>query len=150
MIKRTIKTHYYELDWSEDYGETREKIYLAIRGKIEKYSFLDLSVRNVSYSWHETPNARIKEINKRTFFKNATSKNIARFCGMLPDENTLLNYPKKLMESFKQYEPYFEDRIKKYKSENKSSIKLELEKLKNSANNKTLLNRKKEKEWYVR
>lgn len=54
------------------------------------------------------------------------------------------------MESFKEYEPYFEDRIKKYKSENKSSIKLELEKLKNSANNKTLLNRKKEKEWYVR
>lgn len=150
MIKRTNKTHYYELDWSVDYGETREKIYLALRGKIEKYSCLNLTVRNVSYCWHETPNASIKEINKRTFFKNATSKNIARFYSILPEDNALLNYPPKLMESFKEYEPYFEENIKSYKSENKASVKLKLEKLKNSTKSKTLLNRRKENERFVR
>ncbi len=150
MIIQTNRPHYYELDWSKDYGETREKIYLAIRGKIEKYSCLDLSVRNVSYCWHETPYAKIKEIKKRTFFKNATPKNIARFYSISPKYNSLLNYPKKLMDSFKEYEPYFEDNVKKYKSENKSSIKLELEKLKNTTESKSLLNRKKEKERFVR
>ena len=145
MIQRTNKTHYYELDWSVNYGETREKVYLAIRGKIEKYSCLDLAVRNVSYCWHETPNASIREIKKRTFLNKATTKNIARFSGIFPEDNAILNYPKKLMESFKEYEPYFEDSINSYKSENKSSIKLELEKLKNSTKSRNLINRKKER-----
>lgn len=130
-----------------DYGKTREKIYLAIRGIIEKYSCLDLTVRNVSYSWHETSSDRIKKINKKTFLQNATPENIARFYNICSENNALLNYPKEFMESFKKYDPCFEDNIENYKFENKSSIKLKLEKL---SRNNQLSNRRKEKERSVR
>ena len=150
MIKKTFRTHYYELDWSVDYGETREKVYLAIRGTIEKYSCLDLTVRDVSYCWHETSNASIKEINKKFFLKNATSENIARFYSILPEYNAILNYPPKLMDSFKKHEPYFEDRIKKYKDENKLSVRLNLINLKKCKNNKSIVTKKEEQERIVR
>ncbi len=95
-IKKSLLTHYYKLDWTTDYGRTREKVYLAVKGKIKPSPNLYLEVRNVGLLWHETPTSKIEKISKSEFMRNATGDNVARFYSSLPEYNNLLNYSPKI------------------------------------------------------
>lgn len=102
-IKKSLLTHYYKLDWTTDYGRTREKIYLAIKGKLKDRPTLYLEVRNVGMLWHETFTSKIEKISKSEFMKNATGENVARFYSSLPEYNNLLNYSPKIWKQLDNY-----------------------------------------------
>lgn len=102
-IKKSLVTHYYKLDWTTDYGRTREKIYLAVKGRIKDRPTLYLEVRNVGMLWHETPTSKIEKISKSEFMKNATGENVARFYSSLPEYNNLLNYSPKIWKQLDNY-----------------------------------------------
>lgn len=128
-IIKTIRTNYYELDWTVDYGATREKIYLAIKGKIDmEHPILYLQVRNVSSLWHRTNNSNIKKISKFAFLKKATGHNIVRFYSTLPEYNKLLNYPKSLQQYFERFESNWNNQNKE--SSNKKSVLSEIKQIK--------------------
>jgi hypothetical protein len=134
-----LLTHYYKLDWTTDYGKTREKIYLAVKGKIKSNPTLYLAVRNVSELWHETSTSKIEKISKAEFMKNATGENIARFYSTLPEYNNLLNYSPKLWKQLDEYnwgDDYGKSFRKAKKVNNKKSVKNELKNLKNISNTK--------------
>lgn len=102
-IKKSLLTHYYKLDWTTDYGTTREKVYLAVKGKVRPSPNLYLEVRNVGLLWHETSTSKIEKISKAEFIKNANGKNVARFYNTLPEYNNLLNYSPKIWKQLEDY-----------------------------------------------
>ena len=136
-IKKTLLTHYYKLDWSDELGN-KEKIYLAIRGKINKDNpMLYLEIRNVSELWHETFFKKIEKISRAEFRKNATGNNVARFYDL--EYNNLLNYSPKIWKELEKYN-WGDDYGKSYRKakmiNNKKSIKDELKDLKRNRNEK--------------
>lgn len=138
-IKKSLLTHYYKLDWTTDYGTTREKIYLAVKGKIKSRPTLYLEVRNVSSLWHETSTSKIEKISKAEFMKNATGENVARFYSTLPEYNNLLNYSPKIWKQLDDYNwgnDYGKSYRKANRVNNKKSVMNELKEFKNISNTK--------------
>lgn len=136
-IKKSLLTHYYKLDWTTDYGTTREKIYLAIKGKVKPRPTLYLDVRNVGMLWHETSTSKIEEISRSEFMKNATGENVARFYSSLPEYNNLLNYSPKIWKQLENYtwrDDYGKSYRKANKINNKKSVMNELKDLKGKTN----------------
>lgn len=132
-IKKSLLTHYYKLDWTTDYGRTREKIYLAVKGKIKPSPNLYLEVRNVGMLWHETPTSKIEKISKSEFMKNAAGDTVARFYSSLPEYNNLLNYSPKIwkqLESYNWGNDYGKSYRKASKVNSKKSVMNELKSLK--------------------
>lgn len=132
-IKKSLLTHYYKLDWTTDYGRTREKIYLAVKGRIKDIPTLYLEVRNVGMLWHETPTSKIEKISKSEFIKNATGENVARFYSSLPEYNNLLNYSPKIWKQLENYNwgnDYGKSYRKASKANSKKSVMSELKSLK--------------------
>lgn len=129
-IKRTLLTHYYKLDWSTDYGKTKEKVYLAIKGIIKPHPNLYLDVRNIGFLWHEAGGKdKIEKISKLEFKKNATGNNVARFYSTMPQYNELLNYSPEIWEQLKKYnigDEYGRSYRKTKKLVNKKSVRDEL------------------------
>ncbi len=121
-IKKSLLTHYYKLDWTTDYGRTREKIYLAIKGRLKDRPTLYLEVRNIGMLWHETFTSKIEKISKSEFMKNATGENVARFYSSLPEYNNLLNYSPKIWKQLDNYN-WGNDYGKSYRKASKSNIK---------------------------
>lgn len=131
-IRKSLLTHYYKLDWTTDYGTTREKVYLAIKGKIKPESTLYLEVRNVGSLWHETYNSKIEKISKAEFMKNATGKNVARFYSTLPEYNNLLNYSPKIWKQLEDYNfgyNYGKNHKKANRINRKKSVKTDLKEI---------------------
>lgn len=149
-IKKSLFTHYYKLDWSMDYGETREKVYLAIKGKIEPRPMLYLEVRRGSQLWHEAGGKdKIEKISRKEFMKNATGRNVAKFYSSLPEYNNLLNYSPKIWKEMSKYNYPYDNYGKSYnqaiKKNNKKSVMNELKELKlfsKSKSNERLKNEK--------
>lgn len=132
-IKKSLLTHYYKLDWTTNYGRTREKIYLAVKGRIKERPTLYLEVRNVGMLWHETPTSKIEKISKSEFMKNATGENVARFYSSLPEYNNLLNYTPKIWKQLDDYNwgnDYGKSYRKASKANSKKSVMSELKNLK--------------------
>lgn len=149
-IKKSLRTHYYKLDWSTNYGETNEKVYLAIKGKINPNPILYLEVRNVSSLWHEAGGKdKIEKISKSEFLKNATGRNIARFYSTLPEYNNLLNYSPELWTQVNDYN-FGNDYGKSYRKANKKnsrkSVFSDLKEFKNITNTKVKERTNKERE----
>ena len=96
---KTKLPHFYELDWSMDYGATVEKVYLGIKGKLGIYPCLSLTVRTGSTTWH---NANYREISVSEFLKKANYKNVATFYHGLSD-NKLLYYPKRIRKDLAEH-----------------------------------------------
>ncbi len=91
--------HFYELDWSMDYGETVEKVYLGIRGKLGVYPCLSLTVRTGSKTWHHS---NYREIKMSEFLKKVNYKNIATF-DYGDSDNKLLFYPKRIKKDLAEH-----------------------------------------------
>lgn len=131
-IRKSLLTYYYKLDWTTDYGTTREKIYLAIKGKIKPSPNLYLDVRNVGMLWHETPTSKIEKISKSEFMKNATGENVARFYSSLPEYNNLLNYSPELWKQLDKYNfgyNYGKNYEKANRINHKKSVKADLKEI---------------------
>lgn len=93
-IIRTKETYYYELDWYTPVDYVN-KVYIAIRGIIEKGTVLPIMLDGGGYDWEEEDNSKIKSISKEEFLKKANEKNIVYFMDA-DSRNYLLHYPKKL------------------------------------------------------
>ena len=65
-IIRTNETNYYELDWYVP-TEDNDKVYLAIKGDIEKDTSLFTMADGVGYEWTEEENSKIKKIPESVF-----------------------------------------------------------------------------------
>lgn len=133
-IKKSIFTHYYKLDWSMDYGKTNEKVYLAIKGKLDTKPILHLEVRNASQLWQDTGRKnKIERITRKEFIKNANGGNVAKFYSFLP-ENNLLKYSPKIWQEMSQFmysnNNYGKSHTKAIKKNNKESVRNELKELK--------------------
>ncbi len=96
-IIKTKETNYYELDWDVPY-ETIKKVYLAIKGNIEKGTTLPIMTESVGYDWQEETNSAIKLIPKNEFLEKAKNDNIVYFYKKENNYNELLDYPKELQK----------------------------------------------------
>lgn len=96
-IIKTKETNYYELDWDVPY-ETIKKVYLAIKGNIEKGTTLPIMTDSVGYDWQEETNSTIKLIPKNEFLEKAKNDNIVYFYKKENNYNELLDYPKELQK----------------------------------------------------
>jgi len=65
-IIKTKETNYYELDWYVP-TEDNDKVYLAIKGDIEKDTSLFIMADGVGYEWTEEENSKIKKIPESVF-----------------------------------------------------------------------------------
>lgn len=134
-ISKTLKTHYYKLDWTVNYGETIEKVYIAIKAKISSNPNLYLDVRNCGMLWHPTPKEKIEEISKKEFIKNANGNNVARFYSNLPEYNKLLRYSDEIWNEINKYERVNSRKKVKCNNNKRDSINEILKELEKKSNN---------------
>lgn len=95
-IIKASSTNYYELDWDCPADDVN-KVYMAIKGKIEKNTILPIMSNGVGYEWKEDKKSKIKSISEQEFLIKATTKNIVYFYSE-DKSNYLLNYPKHLQK----------------------------------------------------
>lgn len=96
-IIKTKDTRYYELDW-QVMPESNEKVYMAIKGNIEKDTIMGIMAAGIGYLWREQEGAQIKVISKEEFLKEARNDNIVYFYEDDNNYNVLLNYPKDMQK----------------------------------------------------
>ena len=97
-ITEISDTKYYEFDWYVPYEENN-KVYLAIRGIIDKKSKLPLmECGGVGYDWQEEKQYKMREITKEEFLEKADNYNILYFSKNINNCNNLLNYPPQLQK----------------------------------------------------
>ena len=91
-IITTKDTKYYELDWYVP-TEPTDKVYIAIKGNIEKNTDMNITADGVGYKWEENEDSKIKPISQEEFLKKARNDNIVYFHEDNNNYNNLLNYP---------------------------------------------------------
>lgn len=96
-IIETKDTKYYELDWDVP-TESNKKVYMAIRGNIEKNTVMGIMADGVGYLWNEEDGYQIKAISEVNFLKKARNDNIVYFYEDDHNYNELLNYPKDMQK----------------------------------------------------
>ena len=96
-IIKTDETNYYELDWYVP-TEDLKKVYIALKGKLDKNIKMEISNIYVGYEWKVEKNAKFKRIDKKEFIEKADDENIVYFFGKSGDYNELLNYPENLQK----------------------------------------------------